>query len=64
MAELRTYEGFAVEDRDGIQFFGTDKEALRLKGEHWGTYHGDWEVWLREVTITIHEEEIIWPTPP
>lgn len=61
---LREYEGYAVEDRDGIQFFGTDEEAMKQKGEHWAIYHGDWEVWLRKVTIQVHAEERVRPTPP
>jgi len=65
MAEIvREFEGYAVEDRNGIQFFGEDKEALRLKGEHWAIFHGDWEVWLRKVTVQVHGEERVRPTPP
>jgi len=60
----RTFEGYAVEDRDGIQYFGTDRDAVRDKGEWWAVYHNDWEVYLRKVTITVHEEETVSPTPP
>lgn len=58
------YEGWAVEDFQGVQFFGTDRAKVKERGDHHAIYHSDWEVYLRRVTVTVHEVECLAPASP